>query len=163
LMNNHNPRRGVLLASFLTSATEDAVMVEVQAIADTMDLTNNLIFLLQDKENPENKILTYNAAVERGQAYNPRLFTMRVHRKKQTATLYTINALNLAVAQDHEGQTGKHLKLDWEKYANCILLATSGKLNVCPVEVTKVFKIEPEEPVPATEDPAPVAEDKKEE
>ena len=72
---------------------------------------------------------------------------MRVHRKKQTNTLYTINALNQAVALQHNGETGKHLKLDWSEYENCLLLTMGKKLQVYPIEVVKIFKIEdpPEE------------------
>jgi hypothetical protein len=100
--------------------------------------------LLQDTENPEKKIITYNAVVEKGKPFNPRLFTMRMHRKKQTNTLYTINALNAAVASQHEGKTGKDLKLDWTQYENSILLTAGKELKVHPVEVNKIFKIEDE-------------------
>ena len=140
------PRRGTLLASFLTTDSEERVAEEVQFIADNLDLTNNYIFLFRDKEEPDKKILTYNAYVAKGSPYNARLFTMRVHRKKATNTLYTINALNLALAKDNEGQTGKHLKLEWEKYSNSIILAVKKELQVRALEVTKIFKIE--EPPP---------------
>ena len=76
---------------------------------------------------------------------------MRVHRKKQTNSLYTINALNLAVAKENNGQVGKHLKLDWENYRNSIMLSVKGELNTISVDVVKIFKIE--EP-PADETPA---------
>tara|TARA_B100000214_G_C23921804_1_gene606449 strand:+ start:804 stop:1235 length:432 start_codon:yes stop_codon:yes gene_type:complete len=139
-------KRGVLLASFITSASDQEVMTEVEKIINELELTNNLIFLLQDTENLDKKILTYNVQPVRGQPYNKNLFTMRVHRKKQTNTLYTINALNQAVALEHDGQTGKHLKLDWEKYTNSIMLSVNGELRVIPVKVAKIFKIEePEE------------------
>jgi hypothetical protein len=140
-------KRGVLLASFLKTESEDEVQAEVEFIVNNTDITNSLIFLLQDKDDPEKKIITYNAIVEKGKPFNPRLFTMRMHRKKQTNTLYTINALNKAVALQHDGQTGKHLKLDWSEYENSILLTTGSKLTVHPVEVSKIFKIEdaPEE------------------
>ena len=62
---------------------EDVVMEEVQKIVDQLELTNNMIFLLEDIEQPENKILTYNIVPVKGQPYNKNLFTMRVHRKKQ--------------------------------------------------------------------------------
>ena len=55
-------RQGVLLASFLRTEDEDAILKEVQYIADSLDLTNNSIFLLQDEENADRKILTYNVA-----------------------------------------------------------------------------------------------------
>jgi len=139
-------RRGVLLASFIITDDEQKIQEEVEFIVNHIEITNNLIFLLQDTENPEKKIITYNAVVEKGKPFNPRLFTMRMHRKKQTNTLYTINALNAAVASQHEGKTGKDLKLDWTQYENSILLTAGKELKVHPVEVNKIFKIE-DEPV----------------
>ena len=134
--------RGILLASFLTTDSEEQILEEVQYIADNFQLTNKYIFLLRNTEDPNKKVLTYNAVMQKGKFLNQRLFTMRIHRKKSTNTLYTINALNLAVAKDHDGQTGKHLKLDWEKYSYSILLVVAKELNVHPVEVLKIFKIE---------------------
>ena len=139
-------RRGVLLASFIITDDEQKIQEEVEFIVNNIEITNNLIFLLQDTENPEKKIITYNAVVEKGKPFNPRLFTMRMHRKKQTNTLYTINALNAAVASQHEGKTGKDLKLDWTQYENSILLTAGKELKVHPVKVDKIFKIE-DEPV----------------
>ena len=98
--------------------------------------------MLGDVEQPEKKVLTYNAIVERNKNLNQRLFTMRIHRKKATNTLYTINALNMAVAKDNNGETGKHLKLDWEKYSNSILLVVARELKIHPVDVLKIFRIE---------------------
>jgi len=138
--------KGFLLASFL-EGDDEKIMSEVNYIVENLELTNDYIFLLHNTEQPEKKILTYNAITEKGQSFNPRLYTMRVHRKKQTNTLYTINALNLAIAMDHDGQTGKHLKLDWEKYRETFLLTAGKKLVAHPIEVVKIFKIEepPEE------------------
>ena len=135
-------RRGVLLASFIMTDDEQKIQEEVEFIVNNIEITNNLIFLLEDKENPEKKIITYNAVVEKGKPFNPRLFTMRMHRKKQTNTLYTINALNAAVASQHDGKTGRELKLDWTQYANSILLTSGKELKAHPVEVCKIFKIE---------------------
>jgi hypothetical protein len=140
-------KRGVLLASFLLTDSDEAVQTEVEYIVNNIEITNNMIFLLEEKENPQKKILTYNAITEPGKPFNPRLYTMRVHRKKQTNTLYTINALNAAVASQHDGQTGRHLKLDWEPFRNCILLTSGKELKAHAIEVSKIYKIEdpPEE------------------
>ena len=137
-------RRGVLLASFIITNDEQKIQEEVEFIVNNIEITNNLIFLLEDKDDPEKKIITYNAVVEKGKPFNPRLFTMRMHRKKQTNTLYTINALNAAVASQHDGKTGKDLKLDWTQYENSILLTAGKELKVHPVIVSKIFKIEDE-------------------
>ena len=136
------PKRGVLLASFMRTNSDEEILKEVQAIADSMDLTNQMIFLLEDEESPERKILTYNVEARPGPLSNPRLFTLRIHRKKHTNTLYTINALNLAIAAENNGQTGRHLKLDWEKYSNSALLTTNKELQVVPLKLLKIFKVE---------------------
>ena len=109
---NRNQSRGILLASFLVSDSDEDILKEVEKIAETFKLSNNTIFLLKLTDTPEKKIISYNAIVEKGTPLNTSLFTMRVHRKKNTNTLYTINALNAAVAKDNNGQTGKHLKLN---------------------------------------------------
>ena len=135
------------MASFLSTDDESEIQKEVEFVVNNIELTNEYIFLLRNVESPSKKILTYNAITEKGKSFNPRLYTMRVHRKKQTNTLYTINALNLAVAEQHEGKTGRELKLDWEQYRGCLLLTAGKKLAVHPIEVVKIFKIEdpPEE------------------
>ena len=141
---NRSRQQGFLLASFFEAKTDEEVMTEVQAIADNLNLTNKFIFLFEDKEDSTKKILTYNAIPEKGKRFNPRLFTMRVHRKKQTNTLYTINALNLAIASEHEGKTGKNLKLNWENYRESILLSVNRELKVQGIKVVQIFKIEDE-------------------
>jgi len=148
-MRNNN-ERGVLLASFFSPTSEEKILEEVQHIADSRQLANKYIFLFSQVDDPSKKILTYNAIIQKGTALNSRLFTMRVHRKKQTNTLYTINALNRAVAQDNDGQTGRHLKLEWEKYRESILLTSRNELVVHAIKVEKIFEIEE----PPTDDPS---------
>ena len=143
-MNNNQNSRGILLASFITSDSEEEILAEVENIAATLPLSNNMILLLQLLDEPEKKVITYNALIDKGQSLNSRLFTMRIHRKKTTNTLYTINALNAAVAAENDGQTGKHLKLNWDNYKNSIMLVTGPNLVVHPVEVLKIFRIETE-------------------
>jgi len=58
-----NQGRGVLLASFLKLSTEEEILQEVEFIANNLNLTNKFIFLLEDKENPDIKFLTYNASL----------------------------------------------------------------------------------------------------
>ena len=76
-------KRGVLLASFLIADTDESVQQEVEFIVNNIEITNNFVFLLEEEDNPTKKMLTYNAIVEKGKPFNPRLFTMRVHRKNR--------------------------------------------------------------------------------
>jgi len=139
--------RGILLASFLNEFSEEQVTKEVEFIVNKLELSNNYIFLLHNTEDPSKQVLTYNLSPGPRGSYHPHLYTIRVHRKKLTNTLYTINALNLAVASQYSGSVGKHLKLDWEPYRNTLLLTQGKKLVTHPLEVIKIFEIEdpPEE------------------
>jgi|TARA_R110000851_G_scaffold110299_2_gene233018 hypothetical protein len=135
-------KKGFLLASFLT--TDDAVRVqaEIDMIVATADLSNKFIFLMKEKDNPTNKIITYNAVLDKTTPPVHRLYTIRVHRKKQTNTLYTINALNAAVALQHDGKTGRDLPLDWEKYSNSLILTKGKQLQVHELEIERIYKLE---------------------
>ena len=73
--------RGILLASFVVTDKDEIVTEEVTNIIENYSLTNNIVFVLEDVSNPDNKIITYNAVVPKGQKLNSRLFTMRVLRK----------------------------------------------------------------------------------
>ena len=57
-------KRGVLLASFLLTESDDDVQTEVEFIVNNIEITNNMIFLLEEVDNPAKKILTYNAITE---------------------------------------------------------------------------------------------------
>ena len=148
-MAKDTKKRGVLLASFLTGASEQQIMHCVSTIASLPSLASNNIFLFENTEDPSRHLLTYNLYLDQKKQSNNvcGLYTIRLHRKKDTNTLYTINALNAAVREQHGGQTGKHLKVDWSQYPNSLLLTSQQKLQVHPVEVIKIFKIEddPEE------------------
>ena len=67
-------------------------------------------------------MLTYN--VDMGNSINEFSVknTILVHRKKQTNTLYTINALNELVKSLNNGYLDKSYPINWNDYKNCILL-----------------------------------------
>tara|TARA_A100001515_G_C4589552_1_gene215595 strand:+ start:3313 stop:3735 length:423 start_codon:yes stop_codon:yes gene_type:complete len=135
--------KGLLLASFINGKTDDEILQEVEQLAQTLTLTNDHIFLFEEIGNEDRKIITYNAHIPKNERIQrSSFFTMRVHRKKQTNTLYTINALNLAIAQDNDGKVDKSFKLDWEKYRETIMLSTNGNLDVRHLKILKIFKIE---------------------
>ena len=64
--------------------------------------------------------------------------TILVNRKKQSNTLYTINALNNVIMEATGGQLDNKFEVDWEKYRNCILVTnTEGVKKI----YTRVFDV----------------------
>lgn len=96
----------------------------------------NKIYVFENIEQPESLICTYN--VEKTEDFVQNSKTMAIHRKKETNTLYTINALNEAIRKDNNGVLDKKFSLDWPQYRNSLLLTNDQGLNVVR---TKLFKI----------------------
>ena len=48
--------------------------------------------------------------------------TISIHRKKETNTLYTVNALNEVIRVVNNGVLDKSYQLDWQQYQNSFIL-----------------------------------------
>ena len=48
--------------------------------------------------------------------------TISLHRKKQTNTLYTINAINCIIKELNNGVLDKRYVIPWDNYQNSLLL-----------------------------------------
>tara|TARA_B100001939_G_scaffold230400_1_gene198489 strand:- start:110 stop:499 length:390 start_codon:yes stop_codon:yes gene_type:complete len=94
------------------------------------------IYVFENIDQPDSLICTYN--VEKTEDFVQNSKTMAIHRKKETNTLYTINALNEAIRKDNNGVLDKKFSLDWPQYRNSLLLTNDQGLNVVR---TKLFKI----------------------
>ena len=64
--------------------------------------------------------------------------TILVHRKKQSNTLYTINALNELVKEENGGVLDKTFTIDWDKFKNSIIVTNvEGTKRIS----TRIFEI----------------------
>ena len=69
--------------------------------------------------------------------------TVSLHRKKDTNTLYTLNALNVLVKMQNNGQLNSQFMVDWSDYKNCIVLTkheTDKEIEIKKID-TKLIKI----------------------
>jgi thymidylate synthase len=64
--------------------------------------------------------------------------TILVHRKKESNTLYTINALNDLIKKLNNGEIDPTYKIEWQNYKNCVLLTQQGEVKQLN---TKIYKI----------------------
>lgn len=82
-------------------------------------LTNSKIFILESEESDE-LICTYNLDLGNVNGNIPN--TILLHRKKESNTLYSINALNILIKSLNNGRMDTNYIVDWKQYNNCILL-----------------------------------------
>ena len=98
----------------------------------------NKIFVLKIL-NQDEYVITYN--VDPGNLNNIPDNTILVHRKKETNTLYTINALNELIKKLNGGVIDTKYMIDWYHYKNCILLTQHGELNQLNTKIYKIIEI----------------------
>jgi len=120
-----------------TFSTKTDVENHIEIIKSSYTLAYNYIYVLQNKNIPNELFVTYNVVVENEQP-NLEMKTILVHRKKHSNTLYTINALNNVIMEVTGGQLDNKFEVDWEKYRNCILVTnTEGVKKI----YTRVFDV----------------------
>ena len=120
---------------FCTFATEKTLDGTLQQIQERYKIIYNKIFVLYSKSQDE-YICTYN--VDFGNVGTFLENTILVHRKKESNTLYTINALNTLIKQLNEGVLDTSYRVNWLDYRNCVLLTKGPELKRVN---TKLFKI----------------------
>ena len=83
--------------------------------------------------------LTYN--IEQGNVNHLLGNTILVHRKKDSNTLYTINALNTLIKSLNNGVVDPKFIIEWNHYKNCILLTQENELKQLNTKVFKILEI----------------------
>ena len=104
-------------------------------------LTNPNVFILENKLKEEEVFITFN--VEKGSApIASEWKTILVHRKKQSNSIYTINALNEVVKSKTGGMLDNSYMIDWEEFRNCIITTSNLGYKKIPTKVFKSFNVE---------------------
>ena len=125
-----------LFCTFSTEDTLDEVLAEIQ---DRYKIIYNKIFVLYSKSQDE-YICTYN--VDFGNVGTFIDNTILVHRKKESNTLYTINALNTLIKELNGGQLNTDYRVNWSDYRNCILLTKGPELKRVNTKLYKIIELE---------------------
>jgi hypothetical protein len=121
--------------------TKEELEKSVNFILGSYILTNPNVFILESKLRPEEAFITFN--VEKGSsAIDSEWKTILVHRKKQSNTIYTINALNEVVKSKTGGMLDNSYIIDWEEFRNCILTTSNIGYKKIPTKVFKSFNAE---------------------
>ena len=118
-----------------TFSTYDEVDSLVNNIRSTYNIKYNKMFILHVQSSDEYAV-TYN--VEQGNVNGLPENTILVHRKKDSNTLYTINALNELIKNLNGGVVDTKFPIEWQHYRNTILLTQHSELKQLK---TKIFKI----------------------
>lgn len=120
---------------FATFTQQNEIDELVSHLANTYNIMYKKMFVLFVKSTNE-YVVTYN--VEQGNVDAIPSNTILVHRKKESNTLYTINALNDLIKKLNGGVVDSNYRISWQDYKNCILLTQHGDVKQLN---TKIYKI----------------------
>jgi hypothetical protein len=124
-----------LFCTFTDPRNLDVLIEDIKA---KYSIIYNKMFVLEII-GKEEYVITYN--VEHANvSYIPEN-TILVHRKKESNTLYTINALNELIKKLNGGVVDTRFAINWNHYKNCILLTQHNELNQLNTKIFKIIEI----------------------
>ena len=127
-----------LLCSFTTKENLDEI---VKKITGAYEIVFNKVYVLQNEDNVNELICTYNVDTQNGVDYNKVTGTISLHRKKYSNTLYTINALNECIKNLNNGVMDEKFMIPWENFKNMLLITNSDGLNKINTRIYKIIEI----------------------
>ena len=122
-----------LFCSFTPKERLDERLAEINS---QYKILYNKIFVLASPESEE-YMCTYNIEIE-GQETKILGNTILLHRKKETNTLYTINALNTLIMNLNGGVMDNRFPINWQEYRNSMLLTQGNEFRKLNTLVHKI-------------------------
>ena len=124
-----------------TFTNKNDVENTIKGIKGAYTIAFSKIYVLQNENNINELICTYNVDLEAGADYNDVKGTISLHRKKHSNTLYTINALNEVITDLNNGLVDSKFIVPWENFKNTLMVTNSDGLNKIPTRIYKIIKI----------------------
>ena len=97
----------------------------IDIIVSCNDILYDKIYVFENEDDKDDMMCTYNVDSVNLAHFIPK--TIALHRKKQTNTLYTINALNGVIKELNNGRLDKQFPVPWVNYKNSLLLTNDQK------------------------------------
>ena len=125
---------------YCTFISLDDISKTIDKLKTSYVILFNKIFVLESLDG-EKTMLTYNVDMGNTTGDFAVENTILVHRKKQTNTLYTINALNELIKTLNKGVLDKTFAINWDDYRNCILLVQTEGFNRIDTKVKEIINL----------------------
>jgi len=124
---------------FCTFTAKDELETVVTTINRRYSILYNKIFILESPQSEE-LMCTYN--IDMGNMSDaPLPNTILLHRKKESNTLYTVNALNTLIKKLNGGVLDTKYIVNWHDYKNSILLTNGPELRKLDTAIHKIIDL----------------------
>ena len=123
---------------FCTFTSLENLEETTKEVKSSYDILYKKIFVLYIKSNDE-YVCTYNVDPASVESILPD--TILVHRKKESNTLYTINALNELIKLLNGGVVDVKYKVNWQHYRNTILLTQHSDVEQLQTRIHTILDL----------------------
>lgn len=99
---------------------------------------NNRFFVFTNLNAPKEVFVTYNILCE-AREFPKFPNTISIHRKKQTNTLYTLNAMNQIIRDENGGVFDKTFSVNWELYKDSLIITGVPSIRILPIRILEIL------------------------
>ena len=114
---------------------------DFQNIVDTIlkefDLFSRKVFVL--KLDPSQELVVSYNIIPNSVKFLPS--TIMVHRKKESNTMYTINALNRLITVENGGVLDKSYQVDWQRHRNSVILTDGDSYKIMRTSLFRIIDV----------------------
>lgn len=115
----------------------------IREIVDHYEIVHDRVFVLQNMREPNELFCTYNVRQDRYEDYLDK--TISIHRKRETDTLYTINALNKLIKYLNDGELDETYPVPWKDYKNSLLVTNNGEFQKIDTQLFDIVDLDDDE------------------
>ena len=127
--------RTQLLCTFTTESSFEDLLTK---IFGGYELFSRKIFILKLEPSKE-LVISYNIIPNQNMEFLPN--TIMTHRKKETNTLYTINALNRLIESLNGGRLDKSYQIEWGDYRNSMILTDGDGYKIMKTNLFRIIDV----------------------
>ena len=124
-----------------TFTTQDRLKPTIDLVISCHDVLFDKIYVFTNQKDTSQLICTYNIPNNQDN-FIEGMDTIALHRKKQSNTLYTINALNEVIRDKNNGVLDKTFPITWSEFQNSLLLVNEQGVNIIPTKIYKIINTE---------------------
>ena len=123
--------RTQLLCTFAHRKDLDLI---IDYISKSYTISEKRMFVFSNVEKSSELYVTYNVEPD---DYKKTPNTIMIHRKKETNTLYTVNALNAIIRKSNNGVLDKKFVINWQIYDNSLMLTDGDDIRHIHLDLYK--------------------------
>lgn len=99
---------------------------------------NDALFVFYNTKNVKDLYITYNI-VNDNTNFPKFPGTISIHRKRQTNTLYTLNAMNQIIRDENNGVVDKTFQINWELYKDSLIITADNLIRVISIKIYDII------------------------